>query len=113
MTIYERYLRPWFAETVSHEQQERLELLFRHKLHEFDGEMMDAIDELARWLGEQAAETLKAVNRGQFERANRRIRDAHQEVLAGRLKMREAFNIWSAPGRVHCGLRLTRLSGCG
>jgi hypothetical protein len=92
VTIYDRYLRPWFADTLSDEEQHRLEHLFRQRLHEFDGDMMDAIEELAGWITDQAAQTLDAVNRGQFEKANRRIHDASRDVLDGRRKLREAFN---------------------
>jgi hypothetical protein len=92
-SIYVRHLKPWFKSTLTPEEVKRLDVVFLHHVAEFDGRMMVAIEELTKWLKQQAADTLDFVNKGQYEAANRHIIAAHKEVLPARQKIREAFDV--------------------
>jgi hypothetical protein len=91
--VYERHLRPWFKSVLTKDELASVDDLFRRHLHEFDGDMIQAIKELAGWLKEQASDTLELVNRGKFDAANKGIIAAHREVLPARQKIREAFDV--------------------
>jgi hypothetical protein len=96
--IYNTFLSPWFSKELSPVETDMLSSLFRD-LDEFDGIMIDTIKDFARWLSQQASETLKFINEPpplevdplKVEEVRQRILRAHKEVAAPRKEMLEAI----------------------
>lgn len=77
--IYLRYLTPWFDRVLDPPERAELLGLFR-ELSEVDSHMVDAIDETAAWLTEEARETGDLVERDAFAEANARVHSARRQV---------------------------------
>jgi hypothetical protein len=94
--IYIKYLNPWFRRALKGDEASQNELrdLFE-KMKGYDNDMMDAIDDLAIWIGDKTKETLDEVDKGldemdkgqrYFDAANRIIRNARNEIMPLRRK---------------------------
>lgn len=73
--IYIEYLKPWFGRVLNPTETEQLFVLFR-ALSEVDSSMVDAINEISRWLTTEAAATFDLVEKGHYADANANIASA-------------------------------------
>jgi hypothetical protein len=76
--IYDKYLNPWLRRILSSDEQELVGRVFR-ELRGFDSKMVDAIEKLAKWLIDNAAETLDLVDSGQYQEVNEFIKNKRKE----------------------------------
>jgi hypothetical protein len=82
--IYQRHLSPWFDRVLPKTDTEQIAVLFQ-QIHEFDSEMVVAIDRLADWLTREASEVLSH-DAKRYEAAQKRIQDARASLLQGNRK---------------------------
>jgi hypothetical protein len=94
--MYDKYLNPWLRRILNSDEQELVESVFK-ELRGFDSKMVDAIEELAKWLTDNAAETLSLVDSGQYQEANEFIKKKRKEIQSARILISE---------RIHDLLRL-------
>ena len=86
--IYDKYLNPWLRRILSSDEQELVGRVFR-ELRGFDSKMVDAIEKLAKWLIDNAAETLDLVDSGQYQEANEFIKNKRKEIQPMRILITE------------------------
>ncbi|MGA8842986.1 MAG: hypothetical protein WB511_05320 [Nitrososphaeraceae archaeon] len=86
--IYDKYLNPWLRRILSSDEQELVGRVFR-ELRGFDSKMVDAIEKLAKWLIDNAAETLDLVDSGQYQEANEFIKNKRKEIQPMRILISE------------------------
>lgn len=91
--IYARYLSPWFSkiDILTSEENEELINLFR-RLDQFDGVIVGAIDELVKWLSEQASTILVLADAAEWEKANAAVRDSRKQVFDDLRKIAQAVH---------------------
>lgn len=87
--IYDKYLKRWFYEVLSPKEADEMEILFS-SLSYADAQMELAIDELSRWLGDKAQDTLDLVDAGKLDDANSEIKSARKEILPARQAITKA-----------------------
>ena len=88
--IYTRYLTPWFDRVLKPDERTQLAGLFR-ELSEVDSHMVDAINDLASWLTNEASKTVDLVERDNFADANKRVLEARRHVRPMRERIVEAM----------------------
>jgi hypothetical protein len=86
--MYDRYLNPWLRRILNSDEQELVESVFK-ELRGFDSKMVDAIEELAKWLTDNAVETLSLVDSGQYQEANEFIKKKRKEIQPARILISE------------------------
>jgi hypothetical protein len=86
--MYDKYLNPWLRRILNSDEQELMESVFK-ELRGFDSKMVDAIEELAKWLADNAAETLSLVDSGQYQEANEFIKTKRKEIQPARILISE------------------------
>jgi hypothetical protein len=86
--MYDKYLNPWLRRILNSDEQELVESVFK-ELRGFDSKMVDAIEELAKWLTDNAAETLSLVDSGQYQEANEFIKNKRKEIQPARILISE------------------------
>jgi hypothetical protein len=89
--IYDKYLNPWLRRILSSDEQELVESIFK-ELRGFDSKMVDAIEKLAKWLTDNAAETLNLVDSGQYQEANEFIKNKRKEIQPVRILISERIH---------------------
>jgi hypothetical protein len=89
--IYDKYLNPWLRRILSSDEQELVESVFK-ELRGFDSKMVDAIEKLAKWLTDNAAETLNLVDSGQYQEANEFIKNKRKEIQPVRILISERIH---------------------
>ena len=90
-TIHNRYLNPWFQRVLTFdEEQPMMRSLFK-SLDEYDGAMIDAIENLAKWLSSKAKITLDLVDDNKIDDANEFIKLARKEIISTRQRLSEAY----------------------
>lgn len=87
--IYQNHLKRWFHRALAPQEAEAMEELF-DRLQSGDTHMTLAMEQLSRWLGTCAVETLDLVDDGQLEAAQKNIRAARKQVLPARQAMSQA-----------------------
>jgi len=91
--IYDRYLSPWFQRVLNPDEVSKMQTLFR-ELSDIDSYMVDAINEVSRWLAAEASATLDLVEQGEDAAAQKRVAEARRQVQFARRQMSKAmFNI--------------------
>ena len=88
--IYTRYLTPWFDRILNPKERQDLFGLFR-ELSDIDSQMVDAIEEIASWLTEEASKTGDLVEQDNFDDANERVRIARRELRPMRERIAKAM----------------------
>ena len=91
INIYDKYLTTWFDNVLSQKESHDMGVLFE-ALAESDAHMIDAIDEVAGWLSQQAESTLNLVDNDEFERAEEEVRKARAQILPKRKAIAKALN---------------------
>jgi hypothetical protein len=77
--IYDRYLTGWFKRVLSPTEAAELAVVFRD-MHQFDSQMVNAIEEMAAWLTTEAETTLDLVTNGDLAGASARVLRARVTV---------------------------------
>lgn len=77
--IYVRYLTPWLQRVLDPAESQQLDELFR-ELSEVDSHMVDAIEEVATLLTEEAKATADLVEQNGYDDANKRVVAARKEM---------------------------------
>jgi DNA repair ATPase RecN len=88
--IYSRYLTPWFKRVLAPDESEQLRALFR-ELSDVDSHMVDAIEEIATWLTDEAYKTANLVEENKYLDANARVVSARREARPMRQRIAEAM----------------------
>ncbi len=85
LNIYHKYLTTWFDKILSTNEKDLMAELFLD-LDEFDGHMVNAIEQVAQWLADEAHETLNFVDEKppQLEKANQRIGQSRRTIFEKR-----------------------------
>lgn len=89
LNIYDKYLVTWFDDVLSPEESQDMRELFE-ALAESDTYMIAAIDEVSSWLSEQAEETLNMVDKGEFDKADDKVKKSRMEILNKRKSIAKA-----------------------
>jgi hypothetical protein len=89
INIYDTFLRPWFSAELSPAETDMMYSLFQD-LDRFDGIMLDAIDGFAKWLSQQATETLDLIDKSDIDHA--KDQEARQRILRTRQDVAEPRN---------------------
>jgi hypothetical protein len=90
LNIYHQFLSPWFHNVLYPHEADMMRDLFL-SLDEFDGQMLNAVDQLADWLADEAQATLDLVDEGKFEEANQRVRRARKQIFPQRRAISDAM----------------------
>jgi hypothetical protein len=90
--IYVKYLTPWFDRVLKAQREEREQLrgLFR-ELSDIDSNMVDAIDDVASWLTDEASTTSDLLERNDLAAANERVLAARRQIRPLRQRIAEAM----------------------
>lgn len=88
--IYEKYLTAWFTRVLNKDEAKQIAGLFR-EMNTFDSEMVDAIEELAVWLTNEAGTTLDLFDSGQLSAAQHRVTTARNVVKEDRQAIASAM----------------------
>jgi hypothetical protein len=88
--IFTRYLSPWFKRALSSDEVSMMGQLFA-QMSLTDSLMLDVIDQVSRWLSQEAEATLDLVERGELDAAQKRIAEARRQVLPARRAISNAM----------------------
>jgi hypothetical protein len=92
MNIYNRYLTGWFSRILDPTELREVEKFFNSLVY-YDENMVDAIEQVGRWLGVQADLTLSHIHQGNWEQANRIIRKSAEDISADRKKIANVMSM--------------------
>jgi hypothetical protein len=81
--IFNRYLSPWFKRVLNSDEVSMMEQLFA-QMSLTDSLMLDVIDEVSRWLSQEAEATLNLVEQGDLVAAQSRVSEARRQILPAR-----------------------------
>ena len=94
--IYHKYLNPWFQKMVQDYilSQGEADMLLRifEDLSVADNSIMYVLYSMAQWLTQESTDILNLVDAGNYEAANKRIKDARREVLRARRAVSRALS---------------------
>jgi hypothetical protein len=88
--IYNKHLQRWFHELLTQQESADLSYLF-NRLNNADDNMVRALASVTDWLTQEAHNALNAIDDGQFDDANNRVRDARSAVHQTRRDISEAL----------------------
>lgn len=77
--IYEKYLDRWFSKVLDPKDAQQMKVLFE-RLDSADGDMVEGIKEITRWLKDEAEVILNLVDSDQLDAANQRIKNARIDI---------------------------------
>lgn len=90
MNIYERYLDRWFSKFLDPQEALDIKILFK-RMNSADGDMIEGIDEITRWLKDESEAILQLVDADNLEDANTKIKNARIAVQQKRRDIVEAL----------------------
>jgi hypothetical protein len=73
MNIYEKYLDRWFSKVLDAQEAQEIKRLFE-RMNSADGDMIEGIKEITRWLKDESEAILQMVDTDQLDTANERIK---------------------------------------
>jgi hypothetical protein len=89
--IYEKYLKRWFHDALDQGESQQLDFLF-NDLSAADSVMLRTMENVTRWLRDEAQQTLDMVDSDDLPGANQRIRAARLQVRDAREQLTEAMS---------------------
>ncbi|OGW17915.1 MAG: hypothetical protein A3G93_02980 [Nitrospinae bacterium RIFCSPLOWO2_12_FULL_45_22] len=90
MNIYERYLDRWFSKVLDAQEAQQIKSMFE-RMNSADGDMIDGIKEITRWLKNESEAILQMVDADQLDMANQQIKSARLAVQQTRRDIVEAL----------------------
>lgn len=88
--IYEKYLDRWFNKVLDSNEVQQIKLLFE-KMNMADGDMIDGIKEITRWLKDESEAVLLLVDDDKLSEANEKIKSARLPIQQTRRNIVEAL----------------------
>ena len=79
MNIYEKYLDRWFSKVLDAQEAQQIKSMFE-RMNSADGDMIDGIKEITRWLKNESEAILQMVDADQLDAANQQIKSARLAV---------------------------------
>lgn len=79
MNIYEKYLDRWFSKVLDAQEAQQIKLMFE-RMNSADGDMIEGIEEITRWLKDESEAILNFVDSDKLEDANQQIKSARLAV---------------------------------
>jgi hypothetical protein len=89
--IYKRQLRDWFKQNLSSNDFDQVNQAFE-LMGENDRTIVQTIEEMALWLGQEATTTLDLVDDNKLDDANRKVRVARKGCAAFRLTLANSLS---------------------
>lgn len=89
-TIYNKYLDSWFHRALNPDEARMLKEVF-DDLGDADSGMLFVLDQMVKWLSNEAMETLNLVDDNKLDEANHRIKEARNNVLSARRAISKAM----------------------
>lgn len=90
MNIYDKYLDRWFSKVLDTQDAQEIKWLFE-RMNSADGDMIEGIKEITRWLKEESEAILQMVDADQLDTANQQIKSARLAVQQTRRDIVEAL----------------------
>jgi len=69
--IYTRFLENWFQKWLNPKEQKALRVIFTEKMTQYDNTLVESLDAISGWLGEQAQALKAAIDAKDWEEAER------------------------------------------
>jgi len=77
--IYEKYLDRWFSKVLDVNEAQQIKGLFE-KMNTADGDMIEGIKEITRWLKDESEEVLLLIDEEKLSEANDKIKSARLPI---------------------------------
>lgn len=90
MNIYEKYLDRWFSKVLDAQEAQDIKHLF-NRMNTADGDMIDGIREITRWLKDESQAILELIDGDKLHEANQMIKKARMDVQQTRRDIVEAL----------------------
>ena len=90
INIYEKHLDHWFSKILDRQEAQEVKWLFE-RINSADGDMIEGIDEITRWLMLESETILQMVDTDQLDAANQKIKDARIAVQQTRREIVSAL----------------------
>ena len=88
--IYEKYLDRWFNKVLDANEAQQIKWLFE-RMNTADGDMIEGIKEITRWLKDESEAILLMVDNDQLDQANQKIKAARLAIQQTRRNIVESL----------------------
>jgi hypothetical protein len=88
--IFEKYLDRWFSKVLDVNEAQQIKWLFE-KMNSADGDMIEGIKEITRWLKDESEAVLLLVDEEKLSEANEKIKSARLPIQQTRRDIVEAL----------------------